>query len=291
MRYAILANPVSGHLSVQAKYRKLKKLADLLGDAQIHGFDTASACEFKSCVANVARKAEHIIIAGGDGTVHDVINTVKPYDHCFSVVPMGTGNALKYALKIPSRLEELAQNIQRDQVRFMDLIRHEESGERAYMASVGIDGCILNAKKKLEPYHWKSQALSFFDYALATAYAVCSYARPCAMVSCFEKQMNKLNSLIVTKIPNYGMGLKIAPQTKMDDGLLHATYLTGGILQSLGVVLTSYLGGNRFGLNASMERISVQTTSPVHLQLDGEPKNPADVFSFSVIKRAVRWVA
>src|SRR5690242_16952993 len=48
-----------------------------------------------------SKKITDIIIAGGDGTVSQVVNSLMKYELNFGIIPSGSGNGLAYAAKIP----------------------------------------------------------------------------------------------------------------------------------------------------------------------------------------------
>ncbi len=49
------------------------------------------------------QKITDVIIAGGDGTVNQVINNLMDFDVCFGIIPCGSGNGLAFAAKIPKQ--------------------------------------------------------------------------------------------------------------------------------------------------------------------------------------------
>lgn len=46
-------------------------------------------------------KVTDVVIAGGDGTVSQVVNSLMSFDLNFGIIPCGSGNGLAYAAKIP----------------------------------------------------------------------------------------------------------------------------------------------------------------------------------------------
>ena len=80
-----------------------------------------------------------LVVAGGDGTVNEVINGLGkagfPKDVTLAVLPMGTGNDLAATLAIPDDSEGARDTIRQGRVRTLDVarIRSEGVGERFFI--------------------------------------------------------------------------------------------------------------------------------------------------------------
>jgi len=75
MRYAIITNPVSGKMTVDQKRTVLAKAAEIL-DAKIYGLDTITTDDFSQCAHELTTHYDMLVIAGGDGTFSDIINSM-----------------------------------------------------------------------------------------------------------------------------------------------------------------------------------------------------------------------
>jgi diacylglycerol kinase family enzyme len=146
LRYAILANPVSGSLSANRRYALLKGAADLLS-ATIHGLDTNSAAEFSQCAREQAERCDVLVVAGGDGTFSLVINAVETASTALAFLPFGTGNALSHALGYRGGPGGIAAMIRGGRIHTCDLI--DCGGKRkGFMVSLGIDGAAIRLYEK-----------------------------------------------------------------------------------------------------------------------------------------------
>jgi diacylglycerol kinase family enzyme len=68
VKFGMLVNPAAGGTNAARKARTLQAVKEILGDCEIRGLDTRSREEFLQCGADLAREAEILIIAGGDGS-------------------------------------------------------------------------------------------------------------------------------------------------------------------------------------------------------------------------------
>jgi diacylglycerol kinase (ATP) len=131
-RARVICNPSSGGGSC-----KPETVREVLTDLDIEWIDTQGA-------GDAHRAAEVwsdglLIVAGGDGTVNEVVNGLGkagfPKDVALAVLPMGTGNDLAATLGIPNDLEEAEESIRKNRVRTLDVarVRSEGVGERFFI--------------------------------------------------------------------------------------------------------------------------------------------------------------
>lgn len=94
--------------------------------------------------------AENVVVIGGDGTLHEVINGFTNFDKCaLGLIPCGTGNDFASALKLPN-----------DPLKALDLILHGTPKYTDFMQmptvrginviGTGIDVDVLNRYEKLK---------------------------------------------------------------------------------------------------------------------------------------------
>ncbi len=285
MHYSIIANPVAGTLNADQKRSVLAPAATLL-KADICGLDTTTAQEFARCAQETAEHCDVLAVAGGDGTLSEIINRVDTAITTVAYLPLGSGNAMRYALKYKGSLSDIAIRIRNGKVSAYDLIQCDNQ-KRAFMASIGIDGQIIRLRDRC-----RKQGISGFKSyfkAIPQAYFG-SYLPPDARMAIdgHETQMKKISSLIVTKQPYYGFGMQVAPKARFDDRKLHIVCINSGILQSLIGWATSFTVGNRTGRHFSSRKLRVQLKQPSILQIDGDAGCDGDTFAFEVLPGALR---
>jgi len=86
-------------MTVDQKRTVLAKAAKIL-DAKIYGLDTATSEDFTQCARDLATHYDVLVTAGGDGTFSDIINSIDTAHTTIAYLPLGTGNAMRYALRI-----------------------------------------------------------------------------------------------------------------------------------------------------------------------------------------------
>jgi diacylglycerol kinase family enzyme len=126
MRYSIITNPASGNLSLPRR-RELLALAAGVLQAGVYGLDTTSKEEFLTCARDLAGKCDVLVVAGGDGSLSDIINAIDTKERPIAYIPLGSGNAMSYALHIHGSINEVATQIREGRVHEFDLISATKS--------------------------------------------------------------------------------------------------------------------------------------------------------------------
>jgi diacylglycerol kinase (ATP) len=285
MKYAIITNPASGKMTVDRKRSFLTQAAEIL-DAEIHGFDTASAKDFVQCARALIDQCDVLVVAGGDGTLSDIINSIDTASTPIAYLPLGTGNAMRHALEYRGGLADIAMRIKDGEIREYDLVSCDERS-RAFMASVGIEGSVL----RLREQYVSQGGLGFKTYfrAVLNAYFK-EYQRTAATITVDGKtcDVKNLLSLMVVKQPFYGFGMKVVPKARFSDRQLHILSINSGLFKSAVGGITAFTIGNKIGRYCTGQRLSVSLDRPLILQIDGNEGWEADRFQFSVLPNGLK---
>jgi len=286
MRFGIVANPKAGTTSINRKTRVLQQVREILGDdCIIGGLDTQSKAQFAECATDLARTVEVLIVAGGDGTFSDVINAVDS-DTTFSYLPIGSGCALRYALDLPPQLTRIAKRIKEGRLRRLDLILCD--GERkAFMASVGIEGDIINRRESLR----ESGINGPQAYAMATFgsfFADLERTRISMLVDGEEHAVSEVVTTIVTKIPYYGYKMKVVPNAVFDDGYLHLLAVNSGWGEIVQNLANALLNENKLGIYKKATEILITTHDERYAQVDGNIYRKGTSFHYRVLPGALK---
>ena len=63
-----------------------------------------------------------LVIAGGDGTLSDIINSIDTAQKPVAFLPLGTGNTMQHALKYKGSIAEIAMRIRDGEIHQYDLV-------------------------------------------------------------------------------------------------------------------------------------------------------------------------
>ena len=230
-----------------------KKAEELLKKNEVfyHGIrtgNTGNAAEltFDACMAGY----RSFIAAGGDGTVHDVLNGIAAYidwsadygrnvslaDFTLGVIPLGSGNDWIKSLGIRCSIEDAIDAIKNGKTGCQDVVRvslldpmalpHERAFSVSYMANVGGVGLdarvceLVNAKKK----QGKSGKIL---YVTSLIQALANRKPSKVKLICDGREMFDGEYLSMSfGIGKFsGGGMRQTPDAVMDDGLLDVTLI------------------------------------------------------------------
>jgi diacylglycerol kinase family enzyme len=271
-------------LTIDEKRKRLSPAAKVL-EAGIHGLETRSREEFIEAARRLSRECDVLVAAGGDGTFSEAVNAVDLEKTVLAYFPLGTGNALRHTFAYKGGLEDVAQRIQGAPVRRYDLIDCDGK-RRAFLASVGIEGAALRIS---DGYRAQGRTGSWLYFKATIQALLWKYKAPRARISIDGEPLEHraLLSLVVLKQPYYGLGFKLAPEARFDDGRLHALAV-GRNIRSIAGFLGHMTFRARTRVHRSAREVSVSLDRPLHLQYDGTLGWEGEDFRFSVLQGALQ---
>jgi YegS/Rv2252/BmrU family lipid kinase len=251
-----------------------------------------------------------LIACGGDGTISEVANGIleSGVDAELGILPSGTGGDLRRTLKIPARAADAALVLRKGQTARMDIGRvgfqnREDARAQRYflnVASCGMGGEVIRRVED-NSAGWLTSASRRFgggqlSYALASLQTTVAFNKPTLYIQLDDRPEFRLivANLCVANARYFGGGMKIAPEAKLNDGLLDVVAVGDlSTVEILNNVYKLYLG-THLGLqkvqHTLTRRIRVSTTNPdqvVLIEIDGELLGtlPAE---FEILPRALR---
>ncbi len=222
-----------------------------------------------------------IVAAGGDGTVHDVINGMlsdgKPRSK-FGLIPIGSGNDFAYAMGISTEIPKALEAIYRNQGRFIDLAKVEDDrGVQELFANnlgIGFDANVVIRVESITRLHgfpkyfWgvlKTLVLDFHPFRFDIRFDD-------------EKLIEDVLLIAFGIGPRHGGGFKLTPKALNDDDKIDTcTVRTMRRLQALRFLNSAVQGTHLQNPLVTMRQskeIEIRCIDPLPIHIDGE------VFSF-----------
>ncbi|MBL7980093.1 MAG: diacylglycerol kinase family lipid kinase [Bacteroidetes Order II. Incertae sedis bacterium] len=267
---------------------------------------TAYAGHATSLASEAVQSGTEVVVSvGGDGTLNEVLNGLvrgceavgKPPNKVgLGILPTGSGNDFVKTLAGSRTLESLKESIRQSKsysidigvAAFTSVLQVPEKRYFINIADVGIGGVIA---AKLSRY--KSWFGPAFTYQRAIISALWGYSPEMLAVETSEETMvSPMMSLVVANGKFFGNGLGIAPNARLDDGLMEVVMLKN-------ISLTDYIRQlpklKRCEVlvhpevsYASSASVTVATSNgrPLPIDMDGEYVGVTPV-TFSVLNRLV----
>ena len=232
-----------------------------------------------------------VIVAGGDGTVADVINE-QPRQVPLAALPVGNENLFAREFGFCGDPQRLARAIASGRTRQIDL---GCAGGRLFslMASVGADADVVHRLSRWRVMEGCLKRVSRLSYVKPILATLRSYPYSRIELEADGRQVVGTHCLVFN-LAQYGFQLKFAPCAAGDDGLLDWVVFEGPGLCRAATYLWAVLTSKhlerpdvRYGRARSLR---VTSSFPVPVQADGDPVGFTPV-EIEVVPQALRVLA
>ncbi len=223
---ALVANPragggraLSAARTAQAGLQAAGIRAELLAPA---GLDDLPAAVTR------AQGSAAVIACGGDGTVHQVLQHVQGTDLPLGILPTGTGNDIARSLGLPlgdvkEWVELMAPLMRAGATRAVDLARLHIDGRTEWSLAVTSIGFDSSVNERADRMQRVPGTLRYVVAVLGELTALRSH--PVTLRADGETLQGDTTLVAIGNGPNYGGGMRICPDARLDDGLLHVTWV------------------------------------------------------------------
>ena len=243
--------------------------------------ETTKRGEAKELARRAAGEGRPIIIVGGDGSVHEVVNGILSSERRvpLGIVAAGSGNDYAWnTLKLPHDPSAALERAFTGQL--VDADAGIVNGEYfANSFSVGLDADIAVAADKMKKVPFMSGARLYYGTTLKQllfGYHRCPWLtlRLDDGEQLDEKEARRYVLMAVTNGPTYGAGFRINPTADHTDGLLDICTISytplGRALRLLPVVQKGEHAGLPEVTFYRAMSLHIESRHPVNIQMDGE---------------------
>jgi diacylglycerol kinase (ATP) len=290
-----LVNPASANGKTGRRWPQIARAAQAAG---LRG--EAIFSERPGQLGDLAREAADegaslLVVVGGDGTVHEVVNGIAQREGVeLAVVPRGTGWDFARTHGIPKRLGEALRIAVEGTARPFDLGRaayaadgKEVSAWFANMASVGMSGAV--ARKA----NTTTKALGAkTSYLLALGVVFARWKNVHLQVRVDDEGRNALMEDVIVAVGRYlAGGMMITPDAEPDDGLFDVLLIGDVTKTELVRVMPKIYRGTHLphpkGEVLRGRTVSIEADDALPIQLDGEQPGTTPA-RFEIVPAAIR---
>ena len=143
----LIYNPMAGNKSFPKQLDQcIKKFQR--ANYQVNIFRSAEPGDLKEGLIDVNSNYDAVVIAGGDGSINEIINALleKNLDIPLGIIPAGTANDFARQLNIPDQIEEAVEVILENNIQTVDL--GQVNGE--YFINVCAAGLLANVSHQID---------------------------------------------------------------------------------------------------------------------------------------------
>jgi diacylglycerol kinase (ATP) len=306
---AVLANPSAGRGRAASLVEPVRSALHAAGLEVLLLVGRSAAESVALTRAAVADGVAAVVAVGGDGLVHWVVQALAATGVPLAIVPAGTGNDFANVLGGPRNLSSLAAAVAAGRANEVDA--GLAAPDMLPAAPTDPTAGPTEAEPVLAERWWTGVLCAGFDSAVneranrmrwprgprrydLAVFAELSGLRPRRLVLTVDgdRQEHEVTLVAVGNGPQYGGGMRICPDARMDDGLLDVTVV--GPLSRIELVrLKPQLRTGRHVLHSSVRVLrgrEVRLESPdVVAYADGERLAPLPV-SLSCVPSALRVI-
>ena len=295
MGVVFLVNPASANGSTGKRWPQIAHVAagqGLTGDAL---FSEAPGHLTELARKAVGEGADLLVVVGGDGAFHEVVNGIVGSDVELALMMRGTGMDFPRTYGIPTKTEEAAAVAVNGATREIDLgkvtYRSWAGGEAVEhfgnIASAGMSAAVARrANSKSKAMGGKA---SFFVALVEVFFAWRNVEMRVRVGD--EERSGKINNTVVANGQYHGGGMWLAPEARPDDGLFDVLVFGDltktDFIRNVGKI---YKGTHLTHPKIEQLRgpvVEIDADEPLPVELDGEQPGTTPA-RFEIVPRALR---
>jgi diacylglycerol kinase (ATP) len=270
-RLRLIYNPYAGRRKLTGQLDTVIRIFQESGhEVSVH---RASSPEDIEETASQSRDVDRLVIAGGDGSIHQVVNGLLsiPADQrpALGILPVGTANDLAYALQLPKSIPEACKVIGRGNVYSMDTGMVNDR----YFVNVASAGLLTDVSQKVDIR--VKNSLGQLAYFLKGIETLPSY-RPFGVEFEFGGKHYTEEVILFMAVNGLSVGglRQLVPRASLSDGKLDILMVPlVGWPETLRILLR-VLRGEHVNTEKMREfqisELTVHTDRPISTDLDGE---------------------
>lgn len=266
--YLLVTNPFSGRGLEEKQIVKVVE-AFLARGSSVEVMRTRGPGDAQRSVKASRRHYTAIVVAGGDGTINEVVNGLGGERLPIGIVPRGTANVLAYELGIPKRLRRAVEVILGGKELPLDVAM---AGGRRFMlmASAGYDAQLV-----VEAHRKRRRRFGYLSYILPMLKVWLRGCYPVIKVE-MDGRSFECRHVVVANVGSYGGPFRPAPNAIYNDGQLDVVmYFRRGRISLLRYCLLA-LSASAYARDGDIirvraENVRLSSADEVPYQLDGDP--------------------
>lgn len=280
---------------------------DLRSITEQHGHVSWSGTVYPGHAMELAKQAseegcDRIIAMGGDGTVHEVVNGIMRAPEnkrpMLGVVPVGSGNDFAHGIGATKRSDQALRRALDGEPSTVDLaLMIDGDGRKEYFDNtlgIGFGATVTIRSHRLPLLR------GFLMYLTSVLQTIIIDHNPIKMQieTDTETWEQKVIYLVLCNGPREGGGFLIAPEAKIDDGILHYAMITDVSRAMMFRIVPEVMNGTHGRFKqvkmGTCKKFSLTADRPLYIHADGEifsgPGSDVRKVSFEILPNALKVV-
>ncbi len=290
-----IVNPISGTRN-KSSLREIIEVKTVAAAFDFTIYPSVESGDYSFLIPIIKeQKFTDVVIAGGDGTINQVVNSLRKLKLQFGIIPCGSGNGLAFSAGIPKSIERALQIVFKGKSDWCDAFLINESFA-CMLCGLGFDAQVAydfanDPKRGLSTYIRK--AVSNFFTAKTYPFVLSAHGKQIKTDALF---------ISIANSNQFGNNFTIAPQASLNDGLLDIVVM--GKQSKLFALLQAFrqVGGyNRLqkleviNENASVlyfqtDEIKIENPQLAPMHIDGDPTETKKKLTIEILKDSFRLI-
>jgi YegS/Rv2252/BmrU family lipid kinase len=290
-KFIYFINPISGTgaKGILQEIIKKKTAAHNIPFEILHTNADGEYDELKEKIAT--EKITDVIVCGGDGTVNQIASVLLAVPVNIGIIPMGSGNGMAFAAKIPKRIDKALDIIFAGHAEYVDsfYINHKFS---CMLCGLGFDAQVAHdfAGQK------KRGLLTYIKLSVKNFIAAKTF--PFELILDGNAIHTDAFFISIANSNQFGNNFTIAPQASLHDGLLDIIVvnkmsklrMTWAILKQLHSGKVRLYEDKKYHRNEihyfQTKKLGIKNPKLAPLHIDGEPVETAASLEIEIIENA-----
>jgi len=285
-KITFIINPISGHGKKKTIEKNIKKYLDsrFLVDIKY-----TEAPRHAIELSRIASEDSDIVVAvGGDGSIHEVAQSLVSTNTKLAIIPMGSGNGLARHLKIPLDVKKALDLINQSKSKKIDVLDFGDS-YGFNVSGIGFDAHIAH---EFSNYHKRG----FVSYLKISLTEFLKYKPKKYSIQIDDKEAFDMDafSISMANSSQFGNNAFIAPNAIIDDGFFELVIISPFRKRNspaLGIKLfTKQINKSRF-LNIYLaKKITIKALDLFEVHKDGEAVGKTNTLSVKIKSSALEVI-
>lgn len=280
-------NPFSGENLIINNVDKVIKVHQKYGYT-IVPYRIELNCSIEKAFEDMDDTYKYVLIAGGDGTVDNVVNVIKKcnLDIPIAILPVGTANDFAKFIGMPSDIEMACEQILNSEVRSVDLGKINDK----YFINVASAGLFTNVSQQTD-INMKN-TMGKLAYYVKGIEQIPNFKRIPVKV---ESQENNFDGEMLLMLIFNGQtagNFKFAYKAIADDGMLDVIIIEGGMVKDIvNILIKMFKGEHLEDVNGIIyfktDNLKINCEGDIVTDIDGE-RGPDFPIEISCIKGGLK---
>ena len=210
----VIINPISGRKCMLPVVEALKQTLEKR-NCSVEIMPTTGPGDATRFASKLPDSTHAVVVAGGDGTVREVVQGLIGRSVPLVVLPSGTENVLAKHFRFRDEIDSVVSTVTNGKIVNYDV---GVCGNKNFilMVSAGFDAEVVRRLSFVRKGH-----ISYWSYVIPILRSLFGYTFPEIRVEIDGKQVFEGPGMVWTGIiPRYAVGMKILSNARTDDGLL-----------------------------------------------------------------------